>query len=111
MSQAREEQPGPTSVELPLRTEGVTTTALAPRTRADTNAGLGTVDGARLASRQVRVGQPRRENSVDFPRLRVARVRRGYAPRLELMPCRRARAPTASGSRRSPEPRGSARRC
>jgi hypothetical protein len=31
---------------------GVTTTALAQRTRADTNAGLGTVDDVRLASRQ-----------------------------------------------------------
>jgi hypothetical protein len=38
----------------PSRTEGVTTTALAPRTRADTNAGLGTVGDVRLASRQTR---------------------------------------------------------
>jgi hypothetical protein len=37
------------------RTEGATTTALAPRTRGDTNAGHGTVDEVRLASRQHQV--------------------------------------------------------
>jgi hypothetical protein len=37
------------------RTEEVTTPALAPRTRADTNAGLGTADHVRLASRHIRV--------------------------------------------------------
>lgn len=39
-----------------FRTKGVTTTALAPRARADTNAGLVTVDDVRLASRQQRGG-------------------------------------------------------
>ena len=34
------------------RTERVTTTALASRTRADTDAGLGTVDDVGLANRQ-----------------------------------------------------------
>jgi hypothetical protein len=38
-----------------FRTKAVTTTALALRTRADTNAGLGTVDDVRLASRQSQV--------------------------------------------------------
>ena len=37
-----------------LRTEAVTTTALPPPTRADTNAGLCTVADVRLASRQNR---------------------------------------------------------
>jgi hypothetical protein len=41
------------SVPKPLnRTEEVTTTTLWLRTRANTNAGLGTVDEVRLASRQ-----------------------------------------------------------
>jgi hypothetical protein len=35
-----------------FRTKGVTTLALAPRARADTNAGLATVDDVRLAPRQ-----------------------------------------------------------
>jgi hypothetical protein len=38
----------------PCRTEGVTTIAVDPRTRAETKAGLGTVDDVRLASRQLR---------------------------------------------------------
>jgi hypothetical protein len=45
------------------RTNGVTTTALAPRTRANTNAGLGTVDDVRLASRQSR-GSPCARNQT-----------------------------------------------
>jgi hypothetical protein len=41
------------------RTEGVTTTALAPCTRADTDAGLGPVDDVRLARRHLRVARGR----------------------------------------------------
>ena len=43
-----------TGLRLLAPTEGVTTTALARRARANTNAGLGTVDDVRLASRQER---------------------------------------------------------
>jgi hypothetical protein len=72
------------------RTEGVTTTALAPRTRADTKAGLGTVDDVRLASRQLRGSPSRRAPDAiadradvpAFPRPRVrATDRRGTYPR------------------------------
>jgi hypothetical protein len=55
----------PAVVRGPSRTEGVTTTALAPRTRADTNAGIGTVDDVRLASRQQRVRAPGSHDAGD----------------------------------------------
>jgi hypothetical protein len=55
------------------RTEGVTTIALAPRTRADTNGGPGTVDDVRLASRHLRVSWRRRPAAGKTRRLGVAR--------------------------------------
>jgi hypothetical protein len=45
--------PGPG--DWPFRTEGVTTTALAPHARADANAGLATVDDVCLATRHAGV--------------------------------------------------------
>jgi hypothetical protein len=45
---------------LPASDRGSHDTALAPRTRADTNAGLGTVDDVRLASRHEQVFRRRR---------------------------------------------------
>ena len=50
-----------------LRTEGVTTIALAPSTRADTIAGLGTVDDVRLASRQEQVRLSTPDESGPLP--------------------------------------------
>src|SRR6202043_1451387 len=41
-----------------IGTKGVTMPALAPRARADTNAGLATVDDVCLATRQLRVSEP-----------------------------------------------------
>jgi hypothetical protein len=51
-----------------FRTKGVTTPALAPRARADTNAGLATVDDVCLATRQTHV--ERRSSALD---VRLAR--------------------------------------
>jgi hypothetical protein len=44
----------PGDERVPNRTKGVTTPALAPRARSDTNAGLATVDDVCLATRQLR---------------------------------------------------------
>jgi hypothetical protein len=60
-----------------MRTEGVTTTALALGTRADTNAGLGTVDDLRLASRQLRAYASAARTRALVPARRKARAALG----------------------------------
>jgi hypothetical protein len=65
----------------PCRTEGVTTTALAPRTRADTNAGLGTVDDVRLASRQQQGGRRSRARTC-------SQMKGGLSERVRSLPAR-----------------------
>jgi hypothetical protein len=63
-----EQPPFPRTNRCSLQTEGVTTIALAPRPRADSNAGLGTVDDVRLAIRRRRARPA--TTSIERPRAR-----------------------------------------
>src|SRR5580704_5784074 len=77
---------------------GARTTPLAPRTRADTNAGLGTIDDVRLASRHRRVRFRFRLSAAQGLRLRNAWKER-YGPRCET----RGQSPKRSRGRSEPE--------